>query len=78
MNLDFFILSDLSFCEAAFQHKLSSSFILFGKHFQRGYRLVGLLSELGNLVVPTVTRLLIGLCDLAVVVGQGFAVLWLD
>ena len=67
VNLDFCPL-ELSFCEAAFQHKLSSSCILFRKHFQRGYGLRGLLFELGNLVVPTVIFLLPGLCDLVVVV----------
>ena len=68
VNLDWSLFEQLSFCEAAFHHKLSSSCILFGEDFERGYQLLGLLSELGNLVAPKVTWLLPGLCDLAVVV----------
>jgi len=57
MNLDWSPFEQLSFCEAAFQHKLSSSCILIGEDFERGYRLLGLLSKLGNLVAPTHSQL---------------------
>ena len=52
----------------AFVRPLSSTNWAVAASFEWGYRLLGLLSELGNFVAPTVTWLLPGLCDLVVVV----------